>query len=146
MPYRITRSQWINKFNSLVPGDTIWWHRTWSTLVQVMACCLMILSHYLNQCWQIISKVQWQSLEDNILHDIPHPSITKIELNITYLKVHSNVPAVNELNSYLIEYINREDVHTHVTVHPACTVHNQVLTCAELFHLLWSKMSNKCHT
>ena len=36
--------------NSLWPSDTIWHHGTWSTLVQVMACCLMAPSHYLNQC------------------------------------------------------------------------------------------------
>ena len=29
-----------------------------STLAQVMACCLMTPSHYLNQCWLIIDKVQ----------------------------------------------------------------------------------------
>ena len=32
-----------------------------STLAQVMACCLTAPSHYLNQCWLIISEVQWHS-------------------------------------------------------------------------------------
>ena len=32
------------------------------TLAQVMACCLMAPSHYLNQCWLIISEV-WHSPE-----------------------------------------------------------------------------------
>ena len=32
-------------------GDAIWWHRSGTTLVQVMACCLMASSHYLNWCW-----------------------------------------------------------------------------------------------
>ena len=32
-----------------------------STLAQVMTCCLMAPSHYLNQCWLIISEVQWHS-------------------------------------------------------------------------------------
>ena len=36
-----------------------------STLVQVMACCLTAPSHYLNQCWLIISEVQRQSPEGN---------------------------------------------------------------------------------
>ena len=41
--------------NSLWPSDAIW--RQWSrlTLVQVMACCLTAPSHYLNQCWLIIT-------------------------------------------------------------------------------------------
>ena len=46
-------------------NPTIWWHRFGSTLAQVMACCLMAPSHYLNQYWLINSKVQWQSSEGN---------------------------------------------------------------------------------
>ena len=38
-----------------------WWHHTakwiWSTLAQVMACCLPAPSHYLNQSWLIINGV-----------------------------------------------------------------------------------------
>ena len=48
------------KINSLWPSDTIWPHRSWSTLAQVMACCLMAPSYYLNQCWLIIITDQWQ--------------------------------------------------------------------------------------
>ena len=43
--------------NSLWPSDAIWRHRSGSTLAQVMACCLKAPSHYLNQCWLIISMV-----------------------------------------------------------------------------------------
>ena len=43
--------------NSVWPRDAIWRHRSGSTLTQVMACCLMAPSHYLNQCWLTISKV-----------------------------------------------------------------------------------------
>ena len=46
------QGQWVN---SLGPSDAIWRWRSWSTLVQVMACCLTAPSHYLNQCWLIIS-------------------------------------------------------------------------------------------
>ena len=34
---------------SLSSGDAIWHHGTLSTLNQIMACCLMAPSHYLNQ-------------------------------------------------------------------------------------------------
>ena len=37
--------------NTLWPSDAIWWHRSGSTLAQVMAWCLKAPSHYLNQCW-----------------------------------------------------------------------------------------------
>ena len=47
----------IGDFNSLWPSDAIWWHRSGSTWAQLLACCLTAPSHYLNQCWLIISKV-----------------------------------------------------------------------------------------
>ena len=40
-----------SRFNSVWPSDTIWGQRSGSTLAQVMACCLTVPSHYLNQCW-----------------------------------------------------------------------------------------------
>ena len=48
-------------FKSLWPSNTIWWQISGSTLGQVMACCLTAPSHYLNQCWLIISAAQWHS-------------------------------------------------------------------------------------
>ena len=53
--------------NSLGLSDAIWRLRSWSTLVQVMACCLMAPGHYLNQCWLIISEVLRHSSEDTII-------------------------------------------------------------------------------
>ena len=61
--------KFIPFFNSLWPSDTIWRHKSGSTLAQVMACCLAAPSHYLNQCWLIISKVQWYSSECNVTRD-----------------------------------------------------------------------------
>ena len=52
-----------SKINSLCPGDATLWHRCWSTLAQVMACCFTAPSHYLNQCWLLISEVLWCSHE-----------------------------------------------------------------------------------
>ena len=65
---------WLNfhqvcSWVSLWPSDTIWRQRTGLTLVQVMACCLTATSHYLNQCWLIISKVQWHSSDGNFTRD-----------------------------------------------------------------------------
>ena len=50
--------------NSLRHSDAIWHWRSWSTLVKlhVMACCLMVSSHYLNQYWLITTEVlRWYS-------------------------------------------------------------------------------------
>ena len=41
-------------FNPLLPSDAICQHKSGSTLAQVMACCLMAPSHYLDQCWLVI--------------------------------------------------------------------------------------------
>ena len=65
----------LSRVNSLWCSDTIWRHKFGSTLVPVMACCLMAPSHYLNQCWLIISKVQWHPYQE-----IPQPSVTEITL------------------------------------------------------------------
>ena len=51
--------------NSLWTRDSIWWHRSGSTSAQVMACCLMAPSHYLNQCWPLVSQVLCHSHENN---------------------------------------------------------------------------------
>ena len=37
--------------NTLRPSDAIWRRRSYSTLIQVMACWLMASSHNLKQCW-----------------------------------------------------------------------------------------------
>ena len=47
--------------NSLWPSEAIQQQRSGPTLVQVMACYLTPPSHYLNQCWLIISEIQWHS-------------------------------------------------------------------------------------
>ena len=46
-------------FSQLGHSDAIYtcmyWHKSEATLAQVMACCLMAPSHFLNQCWILIS-------------------------------------------------------------------------------------------
>ena len=74
--------------NSLWPSDTTWRQSSGSTLAQVMVCCLTAPSHYLNQCWLVISEVQWYSY--SISHGMPQPPIIKLRLKIAYLKFHSN--------------------------------------------------------
>ena len=51
--------------NSLWPSDVVWRQGSRSTLAQVMACCLTAPSHYLNQCWLMISEVLWYSPDSN---------------------------------------------------------------------------------
>ena len=91
-PYIVTRPQWVTGalsslkcriyilnikyytkqhiwfINSVWLSEAIWPRRS-STLAQIMACCLAALSHYLDQCWLIISKVQWDLFESNFMRD-----------------------------------------------------------------------------
>ena len=63
--YKYIETSMQCRINSLGPSDAIWWHRSKPTLVQVMACCLMAPSHYLNQCRLIINKFQRHSYKKN---------------------------------------------------------------------------------
>ena len=56
--------------NSLWPSAAIWWHRCRSISAQVMACCLPSPSHYINQCWLIISEVLWHSPEGDFTENV----------------------------------------------------------------------------
>ena len=48
-------------------SDTIWWHRSGLTLVQVLAGCLIARSHDPNRCWIIVCKVFTQpSIKKNL--------------------------------------------------------------------------------
>ena len=67
----VTQKPVTNFVNSLRPSDAIWQYRSESTLTQVMACCLTAPSHYLNQCWLIISEVQRHSPERTFMGNVP---------------------------------------------------------------------------
>ena len=53
------RKRWVNS----AACDSIWHHRTWETLIQIMAHCLMAPSHCLSQHWLIISEILCSSSE-----------------------------------------------------------------------------------
>ena len=61
---------WCIIEHSWWPSDAIWRQGSRSTLVQEMPFCLTAPSHYLNQCWLVITKVQWCSSEGNFAWDI----------------------------------------------------------------------------
>ena len=62
-----------------------------------MACCLTAPSHYPNQCWlHNSSYIHIRAISQ----EMPQPSITKICLQITYLKSYWNSPGANEFISF----------------------------------------------
>ena len=82
--------------NSLGPSDAIWRQRSGSPLAQIMAWCLTAPSHYLNQCWLIISKAEWHSSKGKFTRytsAINHWNC----MDYKYLKYHSNFPGANVL-------------------------------------------------
>ena len=85
-------------FNSLWPSDAIWQQGSWSTLAQVMACCLMAPSHYLNQCWFIIIGVLWHSPESGFTRGA-HEFICDVCWKIIFWKFQPHLPGANELNA-----------------------------------------------
>ena len=81
-PKAMPRQQVCDKINTLWPSDSTWWHRSGSTLVQVMTAT----GHYLNQCWNIVNwilirnKIQWNL---NCIHTI---SLEKMHLKMSCAK------------------------------------------------------------
>ena len=89
-----------NVYSSFWPSYAIWRQRCWSTLAQVMACCLTAPSHYLNQCWLTISKVLWHSSEGITIRS--EDTNQWMRLKIAFLKSPPDLTGTNELTfSYL---------------------------------------------
>ena len=68
--YIMTSLQWcrVDSFvniKALLLSAAMWRHRFRPTLAQVMACCLMAPSHYLDQSWHIIKCALWYSTDCN---------------------------------------------------------------------------------
>ena len=82
----------LTYWNKVMPNGI----RSWSTMVQVMACCLMAPSHYLSQYWPTINMIIWHSFQANVYLNtkISIPSYLKF----TYLKlqVKSHLPGDNK--------------------------------------------------
>ena len=62
-----------------------------------MACCLTAPNHYLNQCWLIISMVQWHSHEGSFTRDTSATD-NKNQLENYSSKFTVNLPGANELS------------------------------------------------
>ena len=60
--------------------NVIWWHRSGTTLAQVLTWCLIAPSHYLNQCWLTFKPAPWHAPESNFAR------ICKLNSSITWLE------------------------------------------------------------
>ena len=82
------------------PSDIMWWHKTVSTLVQVMAWCLMAPSHCLNQCWLNINDIHLHPPDGNIQWKYSIYYSLKM-LKITHLK---SLPHLTGTKSHLSHF------------------------------------------
>ena len=99
MSYSTTNHRLFN--NSLRPSDTMQRDSSESTMAQVMACCLTAPSHYLNQCWLLISDFLWQVHPRVIFGRVPKLLFCKMSLKTILLRLLSCLPGAKELNDYL---------------------------------------------
>ena len=89
---------------------------TGSTLAQVMACCLTAPSHYLNQCWLIICKIQSHSSDGNFTRDISSHQWLKF----TWKLFISNVIKISQRPMSNWSKVNKEVRTEFVTCHRSC--------------------------
>ena len=94
--------QWVNH-SRLGHSDTIWQHRSASTLAQVMACCLMAPSHYLNQCWLLINEVLWHSSESNSTANAKVTSLCDEFEDYTF-KISATSTSGQWVNTYFLKF------------------------------------------
>ena len=88
-PYGVTRPQWVNSF---WPCETIWQHRSGSTLFQVMVCCW----RHRAITW---TNVDWSSERSSGIHLRAislTKSISKMGLRITFLTLLPNLPGASK--------------------------------------------------
>ena len=82
---------------NLTPVDSLWCHRSESTLVRVMACCLTAPSHYLNQ-YSLTDVARWHSTLRGQFHGNCSRCPTCLE--ITLLEISLHLPGVNQCNIF----------------------------------------------
>ena len=61
-PVKMSNQLYLNPSR---PSNAIWRNESRSPLAQVMACYMMVPSHYLNHWWLIITEVLWHSPKTN---------------------------------------------------------------------------------
>ena len=75
---------------------TPWCLGSWTTSFQVIACCLSASSHYLKQCWLIISKVFGIHLMA-VSKEMLKTYILNMSVKITNLRLQLHQPGASEL-------------------------------------------------
>ena len=102
-PGMLWLAQWL-QINSLFmlllshAAHAIWWHRSRSTLAQVMACCLAAPSHYLIQCW--LKIIGFRPSIINFMENV-YMLAKIIIFKVIFLAIFLDLPGDNKLLSKL---------------------------------------------
>ena len=84
--------------------DAIWSHMTWSTLVQIMTCCLTAPGHFFNRCSRIIGKVLWLSREWTlrvaIMQDSAYTGAVLISHKTSHRKISRNLVGARSIRVF----------------------------------------------
>ena len=89
------------RVNSPQTSETLWGHKSGSTFDLVMVCCLTTSSHYMNQCWLVISELLWRYPGGN-LHENHKMHILDMSLNIPYLSLQQHLSGHNGSNPVIL--------------------------------------------
>ena len=104
--------------NTLWPSDVIWRHRSGSTWVQIMACCLTAPSHNLNQCWLLINEAMSHSFASSFTVSAPATILYNEFDNFTF-KITAIYPRTQYVKKY---YQWREVIQHHISLSIFITV------------------------
>ena len=102
-------------------------------LLMLWSCCLTAPSHYLNQCWLLISEVLWHSHESNFTVST-QTTLLYYEFESILLKLLPHLPVAKELSFDGISYIvtaSRCWGEGNVAAGPGCYQYD---TCADITH------------
>ena len=83
------RCWWLTRCSLVIP-----YQRSWSTLVQVMACCLAATNHYLNQCWLTCNRMLWHASQGN-----GYLNTQGINPQVVFEFTQPHLPGANELSN-----------------------------------------------
>ena len=116
-------------------------HITRTTLAQVMPSWLTEPSHYLNQCWLIVSKVHWYSYERNLTQDTL--AINHLYCIENYLSKFSLKPPRGQ---WVNDFIARDTFEEISSTHLNISLSVRSLASFGVFWTRYPKMFNDCTT
>ena len=119
----------MSNYSNLTPWphcEVIWYHRTWSTLVQAIASCHMSPSHYLYHCWLIVTWTIWNILEWNFSQNAFF--FRKMYLKMLSAKCQSLCSGLSRIMIRKLHY-HHQKFSTIYSLKEECYHHDEIFFC-----------------